>query len=128
MLCVVSQWATISVKRKPCSEASVGQATAGNTKGAKGAVTAEKRAGETNLTDISFPAELNDEAKARIGETGSEVFERSFSREEKRKLGKTCKLLLDLGRAEYLRSRGYATVRLVRYTTRSKEDILLLAK
>ena len=95
------------------------------------AATATAAAATTTTTTLqtkAFPTELDEKAKARIEATKSEAFERSFSREEKRKLGKTCKLLLDLGRAEHLRCSGYDAVRLLRYTTRSKEDVLLLAK
>ena len=46
----------------------------------------------------------------------SAVFERSYPREDKARLGRTVKELLDLGRAACLQQLGYR-VKLVRYTT-----------
>lgn len=57
----------------------------------------------------------------------SKEFERSFPRTKKAELGKRCKLFLDLARAYRLHKLGYR-VKLVRYTTMSLEDHLLLAK
>jgi tRNA:m4X modification enzyme len=56
----------------------------------------------------------------------SQVFEEMFPREAKIILGKRCKLLVDLARAKHLQARGYR-VKLVRYTTLSAEDHLLIA-
>ena len=56
----------------------------------------------------------------------SHQFERTFSRHEKSVLGKRCKLFLDTARAYRLKQVGYQ-VKLVRYTTMSTEDHLLLA-
>ena len=56
----------------------------------------------------------------------SDDFERSFSRPEKMALGKRCKLFLDTARAYRLQEVGYQ-VKLVRYTTMSIEDHLLMA-
>ena len=56
----------------------------------------------------------------------SKTFESTFSRSDKIALGQRCKLLIDTARAYRLQDRGY-TVRLVRYTTLSLEDYLLLA-
>jgi tRNA:m4X modification enzyme len=55
----------------------------------------------------------------------SEEFEQNFSREEKVALGIQLKRLLDLARAACLQELGYS-VQLVRYTTRSIEDRLLV--
>ena len=57
----------------------------------------------------------------------SAVFERSYPREAKARLGRTVKELLDLGRAACLQQLGYRRVKLVRYTTQSLEDRLLVA-
>lgn len=56
----------------------------------------------------------------------SEEFERSFTRNEKGKLGMQLKQLLDLARVARMQELGYC-VELVRYTTRSIEDRLLIA-
>jgi tRNA:m4X modification enzyme len=55
----------------------------------------------------------------------SEEFEQNYSREEKVALGIQLKRLLDLARAARLQDLGYS-VQLVRYTTRSIEDRLLV--
>ena len=55
----------------------------------------------------------------------SEEFERNFSRTDKASLGVKLKRLLDLARAARLQELGYS-VQLVRYTTRSIEDRLLV--
>lgn len=56
----------------------------------------------------------------------SSEFERTFSRKAKTDLGKRCKLFLDTARAYSLKEMGYR-VKLVRYTTMSIEDRLLIA-
>jgi tRNA:m4X modification enzyme len=56
----------------------------------------------------------------------SDEFERTYSREEKQRLGKRCKVVLDTGRAHHLVSLGYS-VRLVQYTSLSMENHLLIA-
>ena len=56
----------------------------------------------------------------------SKEFEKSFSRRDKTKLGKRCKLFLDIARAYRLQDAGYL-VKLLRYTLMSLEDHLLLA-
>jgi hypothetical protein len=56
----------------------------------------------------------------------SDEFEKSFSNAEKGSLGIKLKQLLDLARAAQLQELGY-TVELVRYTTRSIEDRLIVA-
>ena len=56
----------------------------------------------------------------------SDEFERTYSREEKQRLGKRCKVVLDTGRAHYLVSMGYS-VQLVQYTSLSMENHLLIA-
>lgn len=58
----------------------------------------------------------------------SEEFERSFSREEKVKLGGMVKRLLDLLRIAKLQEFGYADAELVLYTTRSIENRLLVGR
>jgi hypothetical protein len=55
----------------------------------------------------------------------SEEFEKKFTRQEKTALGVQLKRLLDLSRAARLQDLGY-NVQLVRYTTRSIDDRLLL--
>ena len=62
---------------------------------------------------------------AEFAAAGGE-FERTFARSEKAALGRRVKELLDLARAERLQRLGYR-VRLLRYTTRSLEDRLLVA-
>ena len=58
----------------------------------------------------------------------SQEFEQSYTREEKIHLGKQLKQLLDLARISYLQTQGdYTHVELVRFTTRSIEDRLLVA-
>jgi hypothetical protein len=57
----------------------------------------------------------------------SDEFERTFSRQEKGELGLKLKQLLDLCRAARMQELGYDRVKLVRYTTRSIEDRLLVA-
>ena len=56
----------------------------------------------------------------------SKEFEKRFSRSNKTKLGKRCKLFLDIARAYRLHEAGYL-VKLVRYTQMSLEDHFLLA-
>ena len=56
----------------------------------------------------------------------SEEFEKTFTRQEKAKLGMQLKELLDLSRAASCQQMGYEKVELIRYTTRSVEDRLLL--
>ena len=56
----------------------------------------------------------------------SREFEKSFTRTEKEILGKQAKQLLDLARAARLQELGYK-VQLVRYTSQSVEDRLLVA-
>jgi tRNA:m4X modification enzyme len=56
----------------------------------------------------------------------SEQFERTFTREQKAKLGKRCKIVLDTARAHRLQELGYS-VQLVHYTSRSLENNLLIA-
>jgi tRNA:m4X modification enzyme len=56
----------------------------------------------------------------------SKEFETNFPREEKTALGKRCKLFLDTARAYRLQEAGYR-VKLVRYTTMSMEDHLIMA-
>ena len=87
---------------------------------------------QTHLGQLSEAAETaasalhaSDNGIARVI-TPSEEFEKSFSREEKVALGITLKQILDLARAARLQEMGY-DVRLVRYTTRSLEDRLLVA-
>ena len=58
----------------------------------------------------------------------SEEFQRSFSREEKVKLGGMVKRLLDLLRIVKLQEFGYADAELVLYTTRSIENRLLVGR
>ena len=58
--------------------------------------------------------------------TDSAAFERSFSRDQKVALACVIKVLMDLARAAQLQTLGYST-RLVRYTTCSLENRLLLA-
>ena len=58
----------------------------------------------------------------------SEEFERTFSREEKAKLGGMVKRLLDLLRIAKLQELGYADAELVLYTTRSIENRLLVGR
>lgn len=57
----------------------------------------------------------------------SEEFEKNFTREEKASLGDKLKMLLDLSRADFCQQNGLGqNVELIRYTTRSTEDRLLL--
>jgi tRNA:m4X modification enzyme len=57
----------------------------------------------------------------------SEEFEKKFAREEKAALGMLLKQLFDLSRAAFCQQHGYK-VELVRYTTRSTEDRLLILR
>ena len=57
----------------------------------------------------------------------SAEFERTFPREEKIRLGRQVKCMLDYSRAAALQGELGYSVRLVRYTTRSVEDRLLVA-
>eukprot|EP00978_Attheya_sp_CCMP212_P037545 scaffold178141_cov35-Attheya_sp.AAC.1 len=56
----------------------------------------------------------------------SQEFEHTFSRQEKASLGVQLKQLLDLSRVSRLQELGYV-VELIRYTTQSVDDRLLLA-
>ena len=56
----------------------------------------------------------------------SKTFEQTLPRDDKIRLGKRCKLFLDVARAYSLERKGYH-VKLLRYTTLSLEDHLLLA-
>jgi len=56
----------------------------------------------------------------------SNEFEKIFSREQKALLGTQVKQLFDLSRAAFCQQLGYEKVELVRYTTRSTEDRLLI--
>eukprot|EP00986_Skeletonema_menzelii_P009086 scaffold4054_cov142-Skeletonema_menzelii.AAC.9 len=58
----------------------------------------------------------------------SKEFEKIFAREEKAMLGVQLKKLFDLSRASFCQRLGYKQVELVRYTTRSTEDRLLLLR
>jgi len=58
----------------------------------------------------------------------SKEFEKMFAREEKALLGIQLKKLFDLSRASFCQQLGYKEVELVRYTTRSTEDRLLLLR
>lgn len=86
-----------------------------------------------NLMEV---AERARRSAARAEESGtapkravvpSDEFERTFSREEKAELGRKLKQLLDLSRAARFQELGYGSVDLVRYTSQSLEDRLLLA-
>ena len=57
----------------------------------------------------------------------SSEFERTFPRDEKIRLGRQVKCMLDYSRAAALQGELGYSVRLVRYTTRSVEDRLLVA-
>jgi tRNA:m4X modification enzyme len=90
---------------------------------------------ENNLNDYTLPnlAQIAAIAGAALKEhtlpqptLSSDEFERTFSRQEKVALGIQCKRLLDLARAAHLQKLGYK-VKLVRYTTKSVEDRLVLA-
>ncbi len=84
------------------------------------------------LPDLSEVARA---AAARLREAEAEApcpverraFERTFSRSAKISLGRRAKLLLDYARAAALQQGLGYRVRLVRYTTRSLEDRLLVA-
>lgn len=58
----------------------------------------------------------------------SKEFEKTFAREEKARLGIQLKKLFDLSRSSFCQQLGYKEVELVRYTTRSMEDRLLLLR
>jgi len=156
-LCVVSQWATLKLKQKEsnggihaskltlqskattCTPNEADHAVKGDAQMGEGSSSEtvpnifsafrmhEEIDKEQALMQSTFPEGLDSDALARINSVSSDEFERTFGREEKVALGLTCKLLLDLGRAEKLRSLGYQSVRLIRYTTLSKENMLVIA-
>ena len=110
-----SQWASIVKKSKPQ------EATASE----------EYENDETwmlpNLHEAAYVASRALEAQEIPPPAMSSTeFERSFSRDEKGALGMKLKQLLDLSRAARMQELGYK-VKLVRYTTRSIEDRLLVA-
>jgi hypothetical protein len=72
------------------------------------------------------PTEPLPQHMAFVPTTSSDEFERTYTREDKQRLGKRCKVVLDTGRAHYLVSLGYS-VRLVQYTSLSMENHLLIA-
>mmetsp|Transcript_9910 Transcript_9910/g.15260 ORF Transcript_9910/g.15260 Transcript_9910/m.15260 type:complete len:383 (-) Transcript_9910:90-1238(-) len=125
-----SQWASLTnnIKRDPLSSSSM--------------TSDEKKPVNTNHNNSTF-YELPDLSKVAktvskaMGEArqdnvspsstlSSDDFERCFSKSEKSKLGIQLKQLLDLARSACLQELGY-NVELIRYTTRSIDNRLLIA-
>lgn len=81
----------------------------------------------SNSVEITTNNKAEDCVTERKGSYKSHVDdEKELTRSERRKFGKRCKLLFDFARAEYLRTNGF-NVDLVRYTTESVDNTLLLA-
>jgi hypothetical protein len=112
VLTIVSQWASMNKTTKDQSSSSaVSQETL-------------ETISWLQLPTLSpLPHTLKEESVTLID---SKEFEKSFSRDEKAALGKRCKLFLDTARAYRMQELGYR-VKLVRYTTMSIEDHLLIA-
>lgn len=115
-----SQWA--SMRRKLSKKTTVGKAIAG-----------AQNATDTDgwLPDLSRVA---DAVSTKLQESvplppfvASDEFERTFSRHDKIVLGMKAKELLDFARAAHLQQELGYRVKLVKYTTRSLEDRLLVA-
>lgn len=87
------------------------------------------------LPDLLNIAHMAKDGLDRVNTTNVEMeflpskeFEKNFAREEKATLGIQLKKLFDLSRASFCQQLGYKEVELVRYTTRSMEDRLLLLR
>ena len=109
-----SQWATVKKRTTMANaEGAVGM------DGTDGVILPDlmKAAGEAKNALASTPLTLPT--------LSSDEFERTFSRKEKGDLGSKLKQLLDLARAARMQELGYK-VKLVRYTTRSLDDRLLV--
>lgn len=135
-----SQWASMSKKKRGREDDQGTMATIGTTEEANVAennsnVATHDRGNDDieALPNLLEQAKKANEAWKAYHETNnntesfvpSEKFERTFAREDKATFGQRLKRLLDLGRAAGLQEMGY-DVRLVRYTTRSIEDRLLV--
>jgi hypothetical protein len=109
VLTIVSQWASMNKATKDQSNSST--------------VPQQEAISWLQLPKLSpLPKALEEEATI----VDSKEFEKSFPRDQKAALGKRCKLFLDTARAYRLQELGYR-VKLVRYTTMSIEDHLLIA-
>jgi tRNA:m4X modification enzyme len=85
-----------------------------------------------NLLQVAHSAKASldemDMSTCEIQFLPSKEFEKMYSREEKAVLGIKLKQLFDLSRAAFCQQLGYKEVELVRYTTRSTEDRLLILR
>ena len=128
----VSQWASLKSNKKmkpssvPSSAASLCAGSAedfSNTSPFPNLLDLARKAGESLRSSTSSSSE--EESPSSL--VPSEEFERSFSKESKIALGIQAKQLLDLARIAALQQHGKYDVELVRFTTRSVEDRLLIA-
>jgi len=135
---IISQWASISIPKKTKSYDQTIDESQSN--GSNQLQEEPKKNKSSPLSGIpvlinlqdkisskqKIPLDLSREEKSNI--IPSDEFEKAFTKEEKMRLGKRCKIMIDLARAHRLQVSGkYRQVKLIRYTTMSMEDHLLIA-
>mmetsp|Transcript_9892 Transcript_9892/g.18004 ORF Transcript_9892/g.18004 Transcript_9892/m.18004 type:complete len:375 (+) Transcript_9892:1819-2943(+) len=125
----VSQWASLKHEKQSNSKTNAGAATDATHTFALG----ELDHNSTTINPLPDLSQIAQVACVALSSApmpppfvSSQEFERTFSRQEKASLGVQLKQLLDLSRVSRLQELGYV-VELVRYTTQSVDDRLLLA-